>query len=374
MSTVGGRDDDHLGARRTRSQECEPERGSATHRGERRSGRGPPARCPRSRSVRARPSDSRTTGVDASPAGSEGSDPRRPPPERDGELERDAPRCAPRRPRRAHPRRPRRVRSARGRERGSGSRGVWTQTPSPSARVSTRPRRIHDHRRCRGPGMRRLSSRTMPGPDTMEPLERLLNLVGLLLETPTPLTFDQIRETLDAYQGDNLDSIKRKFERDKDMLRAYGVPLEMTGTDAWDVEQGYIIRKDRYYLPDIAFTPEEITALYLAAQSGSATADAVTGRPQAAVRGRGRRPHRFRRGTARDGVRHGPGPADGGRRRGERSPRGAVRLPHGPGRHLRAHGRRVRRRLPDGALVPRGARSGARRGAGLPALPGDRAS
>ena len=99
--------------------------------------------------------------------------------------------------------------------------------------------------------MRRLSSRTMPGPDTMEPLERLLNLVGLLLETPTPLTFDQIRETLDAYQGDNLDSIKRKFERDKDMLRAYGVPLEMTGTDAWDVEQGYIIRKDRYYLPAV---------------------------------------------------------------------------------------------------------------------------
>jgi proteasome accessory factor B len=125
--------------------------------------------------------------------------------------------------------------------------------------------------------MRRLSSRTMPDQDTMEPLERLLNLVGLLLETPTPLTFEQIRETLEAYQGDNLDSVKRKFERDKDMLRAYGVPLEMTGTDVWDVEQGYTIRKDRYYLPDIAFTPEEITALYLAAQSGSATTDAVSG-------------------------------------------------------------------------------------------------
>ncbi len=125
--------------------------------------------------------------------------------------------------------------------------------------------------------MRRLSSRTMPIQDTMEPLERLLNLVGLLLETPTPLTFEQIRETLEAYQGDNLDSVKRKFERDKDMLRAYGVPLEMTGTDVWDVEQGYTIRKDRYYLPDIAFTPEEITALYLAAQSGSATTDALSG-------------------------------------------------------------------------------------------------
>jgi proteasome accessory factor B len=117
----------------------------------------------------------------------------------------------------------------------------------------------------------------MPADDAVEPLERLLNLVGLLLETPTPLTFDQIRATLEGYQGDNLDSVKRKFERDKDMLRAYGVPLEMTGTDIWEVEQGYIIPKDRYYLPEISFTPEEITALYLAAQSGSETTDVAQG-------------------------------------------------------------------------------------------------
>ena len=85
----------------------------------------------------------------------------------------------------------------------------------------------------------------MSADDAVEPLERLLNLVGLLLETTTPLTFDEIRATLEGYQGDNLDSVKRKFERDKDMLRAYGVPLEMTGTDVWEVEQGYIIPKDR---------------------------------------------------------------------------------------------------------------------------------
>jgi len=117
----------------------------------------------------------------------------------------------------------------------------------------------------------------MPVDDAVEPLERLLNLVGLLLETSTPLTFDQIRATLEGYQGDNLDSVKRKFERDKDMLRAYGVPLEMTGTDVWDVEQGYIIPKDRYYLPEIAFTPEEITALYLAARGGSEAGDVAQG-------------------------------------------------------------------------------------------------
>ncbi|HTG46722.1 MAG TPA: WYL domain-containing protein [Actinomycetota bacterium] len=117
----------------------------------------------------------------------------------------------------------------------------------------------------------------MAADDTMEPLERLLNLVGLLLETPVPLTFEQIRETLEAYRSDNLDSAKRKFERDKDILREYGVPLEMAGTDAWDVEQGYRIRKDRYYLPEISFTPEEVTALFVAAQSASEETAATRG-------------------------------------------------------------------------------------------------
>lgn len=103
----------------------------------------------------------------------------------------------------------------------------------------------------------------------MEPLERLLNLVGLLLESKRPLTFEQIRETLDAYGGDNLDTAKRKFERDKDVLREYGVPLVMIDTDVWGVEQGYAIPRDEYYLAEIAFEPDEITALYLAAQTGT---------------------------------------------------------------------------------------------------------
>jgi proteasome accessory factor B len=117
----------------------------------------------------------------------------------------------------------------------------------------------------------------MAGDDTMEPLERLLNLVGLLLETRRPLTFEEIRETLDAYHSDNLDSAKRKFERDKDVLRDYGVPLEMTETDAWGVELGYLIPKERYYLPEMAFTPEEISALFVAAQNGGEESAAEQG-------------------------------------------------------------------------------------------------
>ncbi len=100
----------------------------------------------------------------------------------------------------------------------------------------------------------------------MEPLERLLNLVGLLLETRVPLTFEQIRSTLEPYGQGNVDSAKRMFERDKDILRDYGVPLELVDIDAWGTEQGYRIPKERYYLPEIAFTPEELGALMVAAQ------------------------------------------------------------------------------------------------------------
>jgi proteasome accessory factor B len=56
------------------------------------------------------------------------------------------------------------------------------------------------------------------------------------------------------------------FERDKDVLRDYGVPLELVDIDAWGTEQGYLIPKERYYLPEIAFSPEELGALMVAAQ------------------------------------------------------------------------------------------------------------
>lgn len=101
----------------------------------------------------------------------------------------------------------------------------------------------------------------------MEPLERLLNLVALLMETSKPLTFDEIRDTLDAYRSDNADSAKRMFERDKDQLREFGIPLRLVDVDVWGTEQGYVIPKDEYYLPEIAFTPEELGALLVAAQS-----------------------------------------------------------------------------------------------------------
>jgi proteasome accessory factor B len=109
----------------------------------------------------------------------------------------------------------------------------------------------------------------------MHPLERLVNLVALLLESPLPLTFDQIRDAMpEAYAQQEVATAKRMFERDKDILRDIGVPIEVTATDPWDVEQGYTIPKDRYYLPDVRLGPEEISALFVAARAGGEDATA----------------------------------------------------------------------------------------------------
>jgi|GraSoiStandDraft_10_1057309.scaffolds.fasta_scaffold67571_2 predicted DNA-binding transcriptional regulator YafY len=108
----------------------------------------------------------------------------------------------------------------------------------------------------------------------MHPLERLINLVALLLESRRPLTFDQIRELMPAYQQQDAGSAKRMFERDKDTLREIGIPVELAPTDAWEVEHGYSIPKDQYYLPELAFTTDEVWALFVAAHTPGESGEA----------------------------------------------------------------------------------------------------
>lgn len=108
----------------------------------------------------------------------------------------------------------------------------------------------------------------------MHPLERLIDLVALLLNTRRPLTFDEIRAVIPAYQQDDAASAKRMFERDKDTLKEVGIPIELAATDVWDVEQGYRIPKERYYLPDVEFTPDEVWALFVAAHAPGESGEA----------------------------------------------------------------------------------------------------
>jgi proteasome accessory factor B len=108
----------------------------------------------------------------------------------------------------------------------------------------------------------------------MHPLERLINLVALLLEARRPLSFEQIRSLMPAYQQGDVASAKRMFERDKDTLREVGIPVELAPTDAWEVEQGYSISKDQYYLPEVSFTPDEVWALFVAAHAPGESGEA----------------------------------------------------------------------------------------------------
>jgi predicted DNA-binding transcriptional regulator YafY len=97
-------------------------------------------------------------------------------------------------------------------------------------------------------------------------IERILNLLAFLLTMDRAVTADEIRMTVAGYDQDSDDAWRRMFERDKDLLRGLGIPLETRPTDAWGVEHGYTVPHAEYALPDPGLNDEERTALWLAAK------------------------------------------------------------------------------------------------------------
>src|SRR5690606_3462777 len=99
--------------------------------------------------------------------------------------------------------------------------------------------------------------------------ERLLNLVIALLSTRQPLSRARIREAVPAY-SDNDEAFERMFERDKDELRALGIPLRTEPIDPFfDDEPGYRIDQREYALPELAFEPDELAVVGLASRAWS---------------------------------------------------------------------------------------------------------
>src|ERR671915_2476953 len=89
-------------------------------------------------------------------------------------------------------------------------------------------------------------------PRRMRRVERLINLIAALLEAPRPMTADEIREQIAGYEGLSRTAFRRNFERDKETLRAMGIPLELRQLDPFGIDpDGYTIPKDRYYLPEL---------------------------------------------------------------------------------------------------------------------------
>jgi len=97
-------------------------------------------------------------------------------------------------------------------------------------------------------------------------VERILNLLAFLLTVQRPVSADEIRMTVGGYDQSSDEAFRRMFERDKDLLRQLGIPLELRPTDAWEVEHGYVVPPDEYALGDPGLTDEERAALWLAAQ------------------------------------------------------------------------------------------------------------
>lgn len=100
----------------------------------------------------------------------------------------------------------------------------------------------------------------------MRKVERLINLIALLLNTRRPLPVEEIRNTIPGYQQEDYSSFKRMFERDKEELRSLGIPIERRFTDVWEVEEGYLISHDRYYLPELDLSPDEMAALWISSR------------------------------------------------------------------------------------------------------------
>ena len=94
-------------------------------------------------------------------------------------------------------------------------------------------------------------------------LERLTNLVAVLLETGRPITLEEIVERVPGYPAER-ESYRRQFERDKATLREIGVPISLEALYAFDQETGYRIHRVDYELPPLDLTDDERVALHLA--------------------------------------------------------------------------------------------------------------
>jgi predicted DNA-binding transcriptional regulator YafY len=97
-------------------------------------------------------------------------------------------------------------------------------------------------------------------------VERVLNLLIYLLESPAPVTADDVRNTVSGYDDQTDEAFHRMFERDKEVLRRLGVPLKRQALDAWEVDFGYSVDPEEYAVEDPGLTQEERVALSVAAR------------------------------------------------------------------------------------------------------------
>jgi proteasome accessory factor B len=113
--------------------------------------------------------------------------------------------------------------------------------------------------------------------------ERLLNLLIALLVARGYVTKERLRQVIPDYRSASTEeAFEKMFERDKDDLRALGIPIEVGGYDPlFEDEQGYRVARSAFELPEIDLEADEAAVIGLAArvwqQAGlaAATSDAL---------------------------------------------------------------------------------------------------
>jgi len=97
-------------------------------------------------------------------------------------------------------------------------------------------------------------------------VERLTNLLALLLETSQPLSLIQIVGELPGHYPDGEVARRGAFERDKSALREIGVPIETEVVDGgpYAGQTRYRIDRRAYELADLDLAADEMRALQVA--------------------------------------------------------------------------------------------------------------
>jgi predicted DNA-binding transcriptional regulator YafY len=93
-------------------------------------------------------------------------------------------------------------------------------------------------------------------------VERLTDLVLVLLNAGTPITLEEIARSVPGYPESH-DARRQAFERDKRLLRDEGIPVVTAAVEGPE-QAGYRIDADAFYLPELGLAADEQAALHLA--------------------------------------------------------------------------------------------------------------
>ena len=99
----------------------------------------------------------------------------------------------------------------------------------------------------------------------MNRTERLLDLIAYLLNAKEPVSWHEIKNHFpEDYARGVEESNQRKFERDKAELISLGIPIDYQSASE-NTKEGYLIREEKLFLPEVKFTAEESSLLMLSA-------------------------------------------------------------------------------------------------------------